>query len=370
MVVDGGVVGGFPCEAGGSLAGGATAKHLAEVARLRAVVVDLVHHAKILLHGDGYEKVGKAPSHAKAIERDQEMEVTLEKTEWYRKENKLLRQQVEGAYNRRPSGPSDPRERDPMELQNLLVERRKELQRLKKDGAGLDRVAEAQRRAETTQNSINPEVEAKLRRMKGQVDQQKMMNVKLQAERQKMNELRIKTEEDVRSAGSDLRNKAAELRRPPQSHRSDNGNGKGDDQKSVKQLQRDMDIVRDAIEKDDRRFKAAMREDRQESEDTSKQMGMHQESIQKLEVEIAKHQCLLRASNGGSEGGVPRGQRITPRKRSKPTRERPKPVSCVESRRCASVEEDSRARENEESGQEAGEQAVAAEMQSDQSDEV
>merc|ERR1719454_1492633 len=121
---------------------------------------------------------------------------------------------------------------------------------------------------------MSPRVEEKLRRIKGEVEQQKRLNVRLQAERQKVGNARKKAEEEARVAGGELRSKAAELRRPAQ--RSEQGAG-GDsprpvDPKLLKQLRRDIDILTEAVRQDDRKFKLAQREDANEVEFASRQI--------------------------------------------------------------------------------------------------
>merc|ERR1719461_869696 len=102
-----------------------------------------------------------------------------------------------------------------MEVQNLLAERRKELRQLQKSGDGLDRIAAAQRKAEAQQNALRPEVEEKLNQAKREVEAQKRKNANLQAERLKLFNARKAAEEELRTAGAQLRGRAAQLQRPP-----------------------------------------------------------------------------------------------------------------------------------------------------------
>jgi len=79
--------------------------------------------------------------------------------------DKRLRREYEGR-DKLGGGPNNPRDKDPMEVQNLLAEKRKELSDLCKVGEGLDRIADAQKRAEAAQNALSPEVAERLARMK------------------------------------------------------------------------------------------------------------------------------------------------------------------------------------------------------------
>ena len=60
----------------------------------------------------------------------------------------------------------DSRDKDPMELYNLLAEKRKELQQLQRVGEGLEHAAEVQRRAEQEQSFVRPEIEERLQKAK------------------------------------------------------------------------------------------------------------------------------------------------------------------------------------------------------------
>mmetsp|Transcript_9775 Transcript_9775/g.25651 ORF Transcript_9775/g.25651 Transcript_9775/m.25651 type:complete len:292 (+) Transcript_9775:70-945(+) len=268
-------------------------RHRQEALRARREVESLVQQARALLHGDAASRQPRRPSHAKGLERERELEATLEKIEWYRREVKRLRQEVEGCYDARVgigNGPGSARERDPMELQNLITEKRKELDSLRKSGEGLDRIAEAQRRAEAAQNSLSPEIQEKLARTKADVEQEKRSNVKLQAERQKVCNARKKADEEVRAAGGELRNKAAELRRPAAGKPGDQrggASGDGQDAMVLKQLQRDMDILREAVRQDDRKFKSAQRELEQETNHYARQVATLRDVVSELEAQLA-----------------------------------------------------------------------------------
>ncbi|CAK8999310.1 EF-hand domain-containing protein [Durusdinium trenchii] len=75
-----------------------------------------------------------------------------------------MRQELE---SREPSSnPWDSRDKDPMELYNLLAEKRKELQQLQRVSEGLEHAAEVQRKAESEQSFVRPEIEERLQKAK------------------------------------------------------------------------------------------------------------------------------------------------------------------------------------------------------------
>eukprot|EP00411_Alexandrium_monilatum_P040615 CAMPEP_0175410652 /NCGR_PEP_ID=MMETSP0095-20121207/41723_1 /TAXON_ID=311494 /ORGANISM="Alexandrium monilatum, Strain CCMP3105" /LENGTH=281 /DNA_ID=CAMNT_0016709617 /DNA_START=42 /DNA_END=883 /DNA_ORIENTATION=- len=261
--------------------------------RLREKVEELLRQARLILHGDAPSKPSPRPAIAKRAEREQELERALEKADWYRQEIKRLQKELDarGAARGGGSALGDPQERDPMELQNLLAEKRKDLQQLKRSGEGLDRIAEAQRRAEAAQNSMTPENAERLQRAKDEVENKRRLNVKLFSERQKLASACKKAEAQVRAAEAELRSKAAELRPPPRAAGVAGGNARDAAAKDavtepqvLKQLQRDVDILKEAVRQDERKFRTSERSDEQQSEAASS-------SIRGLEEAIAEREA-------------------------------------------------------------------------------
>ncbi|CAJ1441098.1 unnamed protein product [Effrenium voratum] len=134
-----------------------------------------------------------------------------------------------------------------MELYNLLAERRKELQQLQHVSEGLEHAAEAQRKAESEQSFVRPEIEERLQKAKLEVEQQKRLNVKLQADRLRLSNQRKAAEEELRRVGSELRSKAALL------HRKGPTGPAGGPSSNLEQLRRELDIVRGALRQDERK---------------------------------------------------------------------------------------------------------------------
>jgi hypothetical protein len=263
-------------------------RHQAEAAKLRTEVEELLRQAKVLLHGpQDPEKPQRlyAGNNVKAAAREREMVTALEKCDWYRRDMKRLQRDLDGCFG--------PMTRDPMELQNLLTEKRKELQRLKKNGEGLDKIAEAQRRGEKDQSAVNPELEEKLRFVKGEVEHQRRLNIRLQGERLKVSEARQQAEEAVRAASGELRSKAAELRRPaagPAAGPSERPGGRHTgDPKILEQLRRDSDILREAIKRDERRFRTAEQAESREVE------------YARVQAEAARSQVAAARQSAGSQ---------------------------------------------------------------------
>merc|ERR1719171_2066189 len=141
----------------------------AEGARLRNELGLLAQRARAALAGEGTKQVAK-PSSARSKQKDDsdaQMQDALQKIEWYRAEIKRLRQELEGRERLNLAGGRE--DRDPMELLNLIAERRAVLKELSKESKGLDRIAEAQRRAEAAQSAMSPEVEERLRKLQEEV---------------------------------------------------------------------------------------------------------------------------------------------------------------------------------------------------------
>jgi len=307
--------------------GAAVERHQAEAARLRSEIEELVKQARLLLNGDAYMGRQPMPNVGKRAEREKELESCLEKVDWHRREIKRLRQELDSK-DQVSGGSKGQRDRDPMELQNLLAERRRELQKLQHSGEGLDRVASAQRRAEAEQNALRPEVEEKLAKMQKEVAQQKRKNAKLQADRQKLSSARKAAEDELRSANGEVRSKVAQLQPPQRPPRMPGAGGggcaspvaqsatpaaggpagaPGEEPREIKQLRQNIDILREAIRQDERRFKGSQKEDSQEIEFASNHIAELKQSIADREAEVAKLQAQLhqggqRPSPGGHRG--------------------------------------------------------------------
>lgn len=275
-------------------------RHREEAMRLRAKVEALVQQARLLLHGDGAgrQPPSQRPMIAKRVEREQELEKALEKTNWYQRELKRLKRELESSVVRvgGNNAMGDPQERDPLELQNLLAEKRKELQRLRKSGEGLDQMQERQRRAEEAQNKVSPENQERLNRIKGEVEVNKRQSVQLFAERQKLVAFRKKLDADVRSAGNELRNKAAPLKLPPRVPTDGYG-----EPMVLRTLRRDLDILTEAVRQDERKFQAAERTEDQEIDSVSANIQLQQEGIGDHETEVARLRAELRDLGVGPE---------------------------------------------------------------------
>lgn len=185
-------------------------------------------------------------------------------------------------------GPYDPRDRDPMEIPNLLAEKRKDLRALRRSGEGLDRIAAAQRRAEAAQNALSPEIEERLRKGKHRVEQQKRLNVKLHAEWLRTRSTQKKAEEEVRAVVVELRNKTAQLQRP-----QPGSPGEGGESRVLRQLRRDADILREAVRQDERKLRALAREDegaavfgRKQNASLRQKISEQEEELDRLKAEL------------------------------------------------------------------------------------
>ncbi|CAE8618882.1 unnamed protein product, partial [Polarella glacialis] len=143
----------------------AVERHQATATRLRGEIQQLVKQAQVLLHGEPDARRPSAPRqpNPRRTEREQELEQALEKADWFRREIKRMRQELDSR-DHLSAGPADPRERDPMRLYNLLVDKRRELEEVQHCSLGLERSAKAQRKAEAAQSALRPEVESRLLR--------------------------------------------------------------------------------------------------------------------------------------------------------------------------------------------------------------
>lgn len=248
--------------------GAAAERHAADAARARGEVEELLRQARLLLRGD--VRLVPGPPHPKRSEREQQLEQVLEKTEWHRREIKRLKAILE-ARDRLHAGHHqlEARERDPMELHNLVVERRKELRQIQRNIESMEHVNELQRRGEAKDSVLRPEVHDKLKRLKNEVEQLKRLNVRLQADRLKFAGSRKVAEDDLRSARVEQRSKA-QLMKIGSEEEIPAG---------LKQLRRDVDILRGAIKQDERRFKASEREDAAELEFAAEQLAAMQRAL-------------------------------------------------------------------------------------------
>lgn len=269
-------------------------RHQKESDRLRIEIEGLVRQANILLHGN--VRLPPRPNPGKRNDREGLLEATLEKSAWYRHEIKRLRKDLE-SWDRLCSGPNcvGAQERDPMETYNLLVEKRKELQRLQRNGTGLDRVAAAQRKAEAEQNALTPENETRLRNAKDDVEQQKRLHIRMQAERQKVVAAKKKAEQEVRAANTELRSKAAQLQRPPRPTKTD---PQGGEPQQLRQLRRDVDILSEAVWQDERKHKAGQRDDEQQLDYQRRAIAKLRTDCAGHDVEIAKLRAVLTVEEG------------------------------------------------------------------------
>mmetsp|Transcript_38961 Transcript_38961/g.70330 ORF Transcript_38961/g.70330 Transcript_38961/m.70330 type:complete len:326 (-) Transcript_38961:112-1089(-) len=278
-----------------------SSRHQAEAARLKKEIEHLVKRARLLLHGEPNAARPPAPRapHPRRAERERELEQALEKADWFRQEIKRMRQELESRdHNANPaSWPAEYREstdRDPMELYNLIVEKRKDLQHVQRTTEGLERVAEVQRKAQNIQNLVRPEVHERLRKVSNEVEQQKRLNVKLQADRLKMSSQRKAAEEDLRTLGSELRNKAAQLQRPARLSSGGSTPEKGSEEsKTLQQLRRDVDILRGAVRQDSRKHRAMLKEDGQEVDYSAAHVESLKKSIEERETLISKLRTQL-----------------------------------------------------------------------------
>jgi len=276
-------------------------RHEAEAERLRTEIEQLVKRARLLLHGQpnaARPPVPRAPQHPRRAERDKELEQTLEKADWFRREIKRMRQELETRDQMvQTPWPADSSDRDPMELYNLLAEKRRELQQLKMSTEGLDRAAETQRKAESAQSYVPPELEEKLRRTKQEVEQQKKLNVKLQADRLKLSNARKAAEEELRAVGSEVRTKAALLQRPVQGSRGASPQKGSKESDVIAQLRREIDILQGALRQDDKKHRAMLKEDSSEVDSAAVHVQSLQKDIDEREARIAK----LRATISGED---------------------------------------------------------------------
>jgi len=288
-------------------------KHQAEAARLRKEIEHLVKRAQLLLHGEPNASRPPAPRapHPRRAEREKEMEQALEKADWFRQEIKRMRQELDSRdHNANPAAwPAEYREtsdRDPMELYNLIAEKRRELQQLHHVTEGLERVAEAQRKAQSAQNFVRPEIHERLRKITNEVEQQKRLNVKLQADRLKLSSQRKAADESLRSLGSELRNKAAQLQRPARVSSGGNTPERGpEESKTLQQLRRDVDILRGAVRQDSKKHRALLKEDFQEVDYSEAHVESLKKSIEEREAVISKLRIQL-------HGGEAIGERPPP----------------------------------------------------------
>eukprot|EP00434_Breviolum_minutum_P028940 symbB.v1.2.025598.t1/scaffold2482.1/size80432/4 len=212
-----------------------------------------------------------------------------------------MRQELESRDHYPSSNPWDSRDKDPMELYNLLAEKRKELQQLQRVSEGLEHAAEVQRKAESEQSFVRPEIEERLQKAKLEVEQQKRLNVKLQSDRLKLSNQRKAVEEDLRKVGSELRSKGALL------HRKGLPAGEKGGHSILEQLRREVDILRGALKQDERKHRAMLKEDSQEVDFAAAHVQSLEKAIEEREAQISKLRSALgnpRERVQGAEAGA------------------------------------------------------------------
>lgn len=279
----------------------AAERHQAEAARLRAEIEQLVQRARLLLRGESSRPPAPRAPHPRRAERDRELEQALEKADWFRREIRRMRQELESRDHYPSSNPWDSRDKDPMELYNLLAEKRKELQQLQRVSEGLEHAAEVQRKAESEQSFVRPEIEERLQKAKLEVEQQKRLNVKLQSDRLKLSNQRKAVEEDLRKVGSELRSKGALL------HRKGLPAGEKGGHSILEQLRREVDILRGALKQDERKHRAMLKEDSQEVDFAAAHVQSLEKAIEEREAQISKLRSALgnpRERVQGAEAGA------------------------------------------------------------------
>merc|ERR1719421_1561446 len=140
-------------------------RHEVEGQRLRRELGELTQQALAVLQGR--PPPPRAQQQQRTPNYDAKLNDALERIRWYQAEIARLRQELEGRKRVNVMGREE--DRDPMELLNLIAERRAVLQELSKETASLDQIAVMQHRAEAAHNSMTPAVEERLRRLKDDV---------------------------------------------------------------------------------------------------------------------------------------------------------------------------------------------------------
>lgn len=262
-----------------------------EATTLRSEIDELVRQAKVLLYGEGRAARPPKPGNARRMEREQQLEAALERNDWYRRDNRRLRKDIEVLEQQEVV--LDGHEKDPVELQNLLSQRRKELLLLRKNGEGLDRIAEVQRRAEVEQKALRPSVNHRLQSGKSEIEQQKRLNVRLQADRLRLVTEQKHAEARARLFGQEFRQKEKLVLKSP---------GPAETDSVLRSLQREIKVLTEALRQDDKKFRGAMHEEDQSVEQIHEKVVRLEKNVKDRDFTVRCLQADLRDEGRPSDG--------------------------------------------------------------------
>lgn len=233
--------------------------------RLRGELEELYNQACAVLRGDRSRSAPRSMAQVRS-ERETELSDLAERIEWYNRDIKILKRQVEGA---RAEGKSD---FDPQELQNLLTERKAEIARLHEEEDVLGKISEKQTRAERERSHVSEEVADQVRRVKEAVQHEKRRHMQLREERARMDEELKVQRGEVWELEKRLKRNVAVIQQ---------ANARQGDPLSLQKLQRHEAGLREAIHQDEKKYKA-------ESKDRDKNVKNLQNREALLKKQIAK----------------------------------------------------------------------------------
>jgi len=270
-------------------------KHRAEVKQLRLDIQSLVSRARLVsLENEtttGYGAVQTA-EHDREIAFDN----FFERRAWYHVEIKRMRQDMEKR-ERIASAIFERLGRDPMEVCNLVVERKRELQRVLRVGESLDRVRRGQRKAESVQNALRPEVARCLSRMQAALEKQKRRHATLQSQRNIAISARKVAIDELRAACEEVHRKSTLLQRHAPRPGLDSHSG----EKLLRYLQSNIDILKEALKQDEKKFQLAQRAELREAETAANDLATLRHIIADHQANlVALHQQIQRLGQQSS----------------------------------------------------------------------
>jgi len=235
----------------------------------------LYNQASAALRGERSRSAPKSVADARA-DREAELQDLDERIEWYKRDIKILKRQVEGVVAQG--------DHDPQELQNLITERRAEIQTLYEEEDVLARMAEKQNRAERQRAMVSDEVADQVRRAKEAVEREKKRHLQLREERAKMDQKLKVQRAEVWEIERRLKHNIAVINQ---------ANSPRGDPPSLQKLQRHEAVLREALQQEERKYKAQAKDREkgaknleQRNADTKKKIARMQARVKKVRAKL------------------------------------------------------------------------------------
>lgn len=245
--------------------------------RLRGELEELHNQACAALRGERSRSAPKSVADARA-DREVELQDLGERIEWYKRDIKILKRQVETVVAQG--------DHDPQELQNLITERRAEIQTLCEEEDVLARMAEKQNRAERQRAIVSDEVADQVRRVKEAVEREKKRHLQLREVRAKMDQNLKVQRAEVWEMERRLKHNVSVINQ---------ANSPRGEPASLQKLQRHEAVLREALQQEERKYKAEAKDRERGTKNLQQRNADTKKKITRMEARVKK----IRAKLGG-----------------------------------------------------------------------